>query len=86
MNYKEKNLNLSPKQELEKIKLWCTYQERSHYETKLKLRQSGLNNHQVETIISQLISENFLNEERFALAFAGGKFRIKTLGSNQNKK
>ena len=27
-----------------------------------------------------MISENYLNEERFALAFAGGKFRIKHWG------
>ncbi len=80
MNYKEKQLNSSPGQELEKIKLWCAYQERSHYEVRLKLQKAGLNEGEIAHILSQLISENYLNEERFAKAFAGGKFRIKHWG------
>ena len=40
----------------------------------------GLHKQDVEEIISKLIDENFLNEERFAVAFAGGKFRIKKWG------
>ena len=31
-------------------------------------------------IIATLIEENYLNEERFAIAFAGGKFRVKQWG------
>ncbi|MEK7226723.1 MAG: regulatory protein RecX, partial [Bacteroidota bacterium] len=31
-------------------------------------------------IIATLIEENYLNEERFAIAFAGGKWRIKQWG------
>ncbi len=34
----------------------------------------------MEQIITELIGNNFLNEERFAIAFAGGKFRIKKWG------
>lgn len=34
----------------------------------------------VDEIISQLIREGFLNEQRFAGAFAGGKFRLKKWG------
>ena len=33
-----------------------------------------------DEIIATLIEENYLNEERFAIAFAGGKFRIKQWG------
>jgi regulatory protein len=44
------------------------------------LYEYGLHRSDVEQIISQLIDENFLNEERFAIAFAGGKFRIKKWG------
>jgi regulatory protein len=35
---------------------------------------------EVEEIMSDLIAENFLNEERFAIQFAGGHFRIKGWG------
>ena len=35
---------------------------------------------EAEEIIAWLILENFINEERFAKIFAGGKFRIKNWG------
>ena len=31
-------------------------------------------------LLSQMIEENYLNEERFAIAFVGGRFRIKKWG------
>ena len=40
----------------------------------------GLYKKDVEILLSQLIEENYLNEERFAIAFAGGKFRMKQWG------
>lgn len=72
--------NLTPQQALQKIKQYCAYQERSHFETKNKLFEFGLNTKEVDNIIATLIEENFLNEERFATLFAGGKFRIKHWG------
>lgn len=71
---------LSPTIALAKIQLYCAYQERSHHEVKNKLFDYGLYSTQVDEIIAQLITEGFLNEERFAKAFAGGKFRIKKWG------
>lgn len=68
-----------------RIKNWCAYQERSQHETRLKLHSFGLTTEDADLIISRLISDNFLNEERFALAFAGGKFRIKHWGRNKIK-
>ncbi|MBN8692700.1 MAG: regulatory protein RecX [Bacteroidetes bacterium] len=62
------------------MKNWCAYQERSQFEVRNKLFEYGIFNEEAENIISQLIQENFLNEERFALAFARGKFRIKRWG------
>jgi len=40
----------------------------------------GLRSNEVDELIVHLISEGFLNEERFAKAFAGGKFRMKNWG------
>lgn len=65
---------------LKKIKHYCAYQERCHSEVKEKLYSFGLYKQQVENILSKLIEDNYLNEERFAIAFAGGKFRMKHWG------
>jgi regulatory protein len=72
--------NLTPDGAFTKIKHYCAYQERSHAEVKDKLYKYGLRKDDVETIISRLIEENYLNEERFAKQFAGGKFRLKKWG------
>ncbi len=65
---------------LPRIMQYCSYQERSHAEAKNRLYGFGLHKTDVETIISKLIEENYLNEERFASGFARGKFRIKKWG------
>jgi len=70
----------TPEQALIKIRDWCAYQERCQQEARDKLYDYGLKTNDVENIIAQLVNENFINEERFAVAFAGGKFRIKRWG------
>lgn len=72
-------------QALQKIKYYCAYQERCHSEVRDKLHSFGLSKMEVEEIISSLIIENYLNEERFAIHFAGGKFRKKQWGKNKIK-
>jgi regulatory protein len=81
----EKKKNHTSLQALIKIRDWCAYQERCQQETRSKLYEYGLPADAVENIIAQLISDNFLNEERFAKAFAGGKFRIKKWGKTKIK-
>lgn len=71
---------LTPQQAFQKVKHYCAYQERSHAEVTEKLYGFGLRKIDVETLLSQLIEEDYLNEERFAVQFAGGKFRIKQWG------
>ena len=73
-------LNIGIEKALQKIKHYCAYQERNHRETKEKLYSFGLYKNEVELLLSQLVEENYLNEERFAIAFAGGRFRIKQWG------
>lgn len=75
--------NLTPQQAFQKIKQYCAYQERCHSEVKEKLYSYGLHMNDVEDIASKLISENYLNEERFAIVFAGGKFRVKNWGKTK---
>lgn len=71
---------LTLQQALPKAKHYCTYQERCHSEVTDKLYGFGLNKEEVEQIISTLIEENYLNEERFAVMYAGGHFRTKHWG------
>lgn len=63
-----------------KIYHYCAYQERSHQEVKTKLYSLELSSDQIDEMISHLITDGYLNEERFAKAFAGGKFRLKNWG------
>jgi regulatory protein len=77
---KKPKKKLTPNQALIKAQMSCAYQERCQQEMRDKLYEWGLHSNEVENIIADLISTNFLNEERFAKAFAGGKFRIKKWG------
>jgi regulatory protein len=70
---------------LPKIRQYCAYQERCHKEVREKLYSFGLNKEEVDEITSILINEDYLNEERFAIQFAGGKFRMKQWGKNKIK-
>jgi regulatory protein len=74
------SINLGPEQALQKIRQYCAYQERSHADTKDKLYGMGLYKTDVEKILSTLIEENYLNEERYAQQFVGGHFRQKKWG------
>ena len=71
---------LTPEEVRKKIYHYCAYQERCHQEVKNKLYELGLPSYEVDEMISHLITEGYLNEERFAKAFAGGKFRLKSWG------
>lgn len=78
-----KLVNITPFVALEKMKNWCAYQERAQSDARQKLYLMGIKGEVAENIITTLIEENFLNEERFALAFARGKMRIKQWGKQK---
>ncbi len=69
-----------PRETRDRIRKWCDLQERAHSEVRTKLRTWGVYGDEIEQIIAELISANYLNEERFASAFARGKFRMKGWG------
>jgi regulatory protein len=71
---------LTKEQALQKLRQYCAYQERSHYEVTQKLWDLGIRKTQHPSIISTLIEEDYLNEERFAKQFAGGKAGMKDWG------
>jgi len=59
---------------------YCAYQERTQQEVRDKLYSYGLYPDAVEEVLSDLISEGFINEERYAQAFVRGKFRSNRWG------
>jgi len=59
---------------------FCAYQERTQQEVREKLKDLNLPMEEAEELISRLIVENYINEERFAKTYAGGKFRVKKWG------
>lgn len=76
----QKSVILDKKAALVKAESWCAYQERAQQEVRNKLYDWALKPNEVEEVIAELIATNFLNEERFALAYVSGKFKIKRWG------
>jgi regulatory protein len=77
---KQETVLLDKKQALAKAESFCVYQERSQKEVRYKLVEWGMRGDELEEIITELILNNFLNEERFAKTYAWGKFNIKHWG------
>ncbi|MEP3208982.1 MAG: regulatory protein RecX [Maribacter sp.] len=63
-----------------KLEGYCAYQERCHKDVVQKLRGMNMIPEAIDEIVTHLIQENYLNEERFAQSFARGKFNIKKWG------
>ena len=74
---------LTKEQAIQKLRQYCSYQERCHSEVRDKLFKLGVWKKDHDEIISGLIEDNYLNEERFAEQFAGGKFRMKGWGKTK---
>jgi regulatory protein len=71
---------LTKEQAYQKLKHYCAYQDRCHSEVMDKAYSLGLRKNDVEELMARLIEENAVSEERFAIKFAGGKFRMKHWG------
>ena len=68
------------KEALQKLEHFCAYQDRCHDEVISKLYALKMSPEEIDIILVKLISDNFLNETRFACSFARGKHRIKHWG------
>jgi len=77
------DLKPDPEVILNKARHYCSYQERCKQEVMDKMRYWKAPKEMAEKIVQQLIDENFLNEERFARAFASGKFKINHWGKKK---
>lgn len=84
MNSSE-NKSITPLLALEKAKKHCAYSERCHFDMRMKLREWNVDEKTAEWIISSLIEESFINEERFALNYSRGKLTQNGWGKNKIK-
>jgi regulatory protein len=83
MEDKNQKKRHSYQEAIPKIEHYCTYQERCQKEVMKKLYDLGLDEEDRMNAMQHLIKKGFLNEERFAIAFAGGKFRQKSWGKTK---
>jgi regulatory protein len=63
-----------------KLEYWCAYRDRCVYETRQKIDSYSLNEKEKQQLLSSLLESKFIDEERFALSFTSGKFRLKGWG------
>ena len=68
------------------MRFYCRYQQRCQSEVKEKLFELGVNKKDHDELIAELVKENCLNDERFAVAFARGRFKLKQWGRKKIQK
>lgn len=80
MNQLKKRKRLDKQEALSTMQRYCAYQDRCHKEVRTRLLEHQVYGDELEEVIVELISEDFLNEERYARSYARGKFRMKKWG------
>lgn len=71
-------------QALDRAKVYCSKAEHNQKEVSLKLREWGLNLDEAESVLCELISQNYVNEERYAKLYCKSKFNQNQWGRVQN--
>ena len=80
---KSKRLTFTVEEAQKKLENYCAYQDRCHLEVEKKLNEMHMIPEAKELILLHLMEHNFLNEERYAMSFSRGKFRIKKWGKQR---
>ena len=65
---------------LEKMKHYCSYQERCHKEVLDKMFSLKIDAEWRDEILLDLMRDDFINEERYARSIVRGKFKINSWG------
>ena len=66
--------------ELSKLQSLCARSEQAPYDIFQKALKMGLDSDTAQSLVDQLVSDNFLNTERYAQAFVNDKFRFEHWG------
>jgi len=68
------------KEATERIQSYCAMQDRCQWEVERKMKEWGVSEIIIENILTDLILDKFVDEQRFSESFCRGKFRIKKWG------
>lgn len=74
MTFRKDNDVYTVKQALDKAYKYCALQDRCQSEMITKLKSWNLSEDEAAEVLIQLITEQFVNDERFARSFVRGKF------------
>jgi len=77
---------LTKEQALQKLRFYCRYQQRCQSELKEKLFELGINKKDHDELLAELIRENCVSDEKFAVAFVSGRFKMKQWGRRKIQK
>lgn len=82
MPFQRKRLTqpLTPDEALAKLEYFCAYRERCSKEVRTRMTELGMRGADAEQIFEVLQQDGFVDDERFAIAYAGGKFRVNHWG------
>ena len=75
----------TPKEHLNTLARFCAYQERCVQEVKQKMFEIGVLPDAQKVLLQHLMKEGFLDEERYAIAYVRGKFKINQWGKHKIK-
>lgn len=64
----------------DKIRKYCSYQDRSAWEVRRKMAQLLMSAEEAATLMEELVEEKFVDDNRFAESFIRGKMNIKRWG------
>lgn len=78
-----KNTHNNTQSILEKLKKYCVLQDRCKSEIKKKIKQITINKEYQDNILKILSDEKYIDEERYAISFCRGKFKINKWGKNK---
>lgn len=81
----QKNKVYNIKEVIDRIQSFCALQDRCQWEVEKKLREWGVEKNIITNILTDLILEKFIDEQRFSESFCRGKFRIKKWGKMKIK-
>jgi len=70
---------------IERLKKFCSIQDRCQQDVINKLRNWGLTQNSQDHILEILINESYIDEMRYAKSFCRGKFNTKKWGKNKIK-